>query len=157
MITLLESVFTWNFIPGWNHPCLWWECLLLFTRFCRDEISSRNELISVKKTGMKFHLGRRKRCVNTSTRDEILKWVFFFFFIFDVCIQICFLELTCFNIMKVWIQWNIRIRITSKKSKMSKHFYYFFYFLWEVYKRLKFHFALIFFLQVTYIVLTARN
>ena len=40
---------------------------------------------------------------------------------------------------------------------MRKHFYYFFYLLWEVYKRLKFHFALIFFLKVTYIVLTARN
>ena len=40
---------------------------------------------------------------------------------------------------------------------MSKHFYYFFYFLWEVYKRWKFDFALIFFLKVTYIVLTARN
>ena len=39
-----------------------------------------------------------------------------------------------------------RMRITSKKSKMSKHFYYFFHILWEVYKRLKFDFALIFFL-----------
>ena len=39
----------------------------------------------------------------------------------------------------------------SKKSKMWKHFY-FFYFIWEVYKRLKFHFALIFFLKVTYVV-----
>ena len=34
--------------------------------------------------------------------------------------------------------------LTSKQSKISKHFYYFFYFLWEVYKRLKFGFALIF-------------
>ena len=40
---------------------------------------------------------------------------------------------------------------------MLKHFYYFFYFLWEVYKRLKFDFTLIFFPNVTYIVLTARN
>ena len=50
-----------------------------------------------------------------------------------------------------------RMRITSKKSKMSKHFYYFFYFLWEDCKRLKFNFALTFFLKVIYIVLTARN
>ena len=49
------------------------------------------------------------------------------------------------------------MRITDKKSKMSKHLYYFFYFFWEVYKRWKFHFALIFFLKVTYIVLTTRN
>ena len=47
--------------------------------------------------------------------------------------------------------------ITSKKPKLSKHFYYFFYFLWEVYKILKFDFVLIFFLKVTYIVLTARH
>ena len=148
------------------------KCLLLFTRFYRDEISFRDELISVKKTGMKFHPGRKKIRVNTSFRDEILKWVCFFFFffsIFDLCIQICFPKLTCLNVMRVWIQWNRRplykkwspkrkrMRITSKKSKMSQYFYYFFYFLWEVYKRLKFHFALIFFLQVTYIVLTARN
>ena len=31
------------------------RCLLLFTCFCRDEISSQDELILVKKTGMKFH------------------------------------------------------------------------------------------------------
>ena len=36
------------------------KCLLLFTRFCRDEISSRDELIPVKETGMKFHTGMKK-------------------------------------------------------------------------------------------------
>ena len=48
--------------------------ILLFTRFCRDEVSSRDELIPVKKTGMKFHPGMKKnktRRVNTSFRDEI--------------------------------------------------------------------------------------
>ena len=35
--------------------------LLLLTRFCRDEISSRDELITVKKTGMKFYPGMKKR------------------------------------------------------------------------------------------------
>ena len=50
-----------------------------------------------------------------------------------------------------------RMRITNKKSKVSKHFYHFFYFLWEVYKRLKIDFALIFFPKVTKIVLTAGN
>ena len=36
------------------------QCLLLFTRFCRDEISSQDEK-------------NKKSRVNTSSRDEILK------------------------------------------------------------------------------------
>ena len=55
------------------------KCLLLFTRFCRDKISSQDELIPLKTTGMKFHPGMKKRRVNTSSPDEILKWVCFFF------------------------------------------------------------------------------
>ena len=44
-------------VPGWNHPCLWSmvKCLLLFTRFCRDEISSRDE-----RQGWDFILGWKK-------------------------------------------------------------------------------------------------
>ena len=38
-------------------------CLLLFKRFHRDEISSRDKLIPVKKTGMRCHLGIKNRCV----------------------------------------------------------------------------------------------
>ena len=52
------------------------KCLLLFARFCRDEISSRDELIPIKKTGMGFHPGmknKKKRCVSTPSRDEILQ------------------------------------------------------------------------------------
>ena len=37
------------------------KCLLLFTHFCRDEISSRDELIPEWKTGMRFYLGLKKR------------------------------------------------------------------------------------------------
>ena len=37
------------------------KCLLLFTRFCRDEISSRDELIPGWKTGMRFYPGMKKR------------------------------------------------------------------------------------------------
>ena len=37
------------------------KCLLLFTRFRRDEISSRGELIPIKKTGRKFDPEMRKR------------------------------------------------------------------------------------------------
>ena len=40
------------------------QCLLLFTRSCRDEISSQDEK-------------KKKRRVNTSSWDEILKRVFF--------------------------------------------------------------------------------
>ena len=75
-----ESIPGWNFISvktckqwetfhhrqGWFHsgmksslPLV--KYLLLFTRFCRNEISSRDELISVKKTGMKFHPGMKIR------------------------------------------------------------------------------------------------
>ena len=41
------------------------KCLLLFTRFCRNEISSRDELILGWKTGMSFHpvmIKRKKTC-----------------------------------------------------------------------------------------------
>ena len=36
------------------------KCLLLFTRFSRDEISPRDELIPVQKTATKFHPGMKK-------------------------------------------------------------------------------------------------
>ena len=146
------------------------KCLLLFTRFCRDEISSLDKLIPVKKTGMKFHPERKKRRVNTSSRDEIFKWAcFFFIFILDICIQICFPKLTCLIIIVVWIQWNRRplykkwnpkkerVMITSKKWKMSKLFYYFFNFLWEVYKRLNFLESSFFKLYTSYWLQEIRN
>ena len=47
----------WNLIPGWTHPC----------QKGRDEISSRDEK-------------KKKRRVNISYRDEILKWACFFNF-----------------------------------------------------------------------------
>ena len=37
------------------------KCLLLFTRFCRDEIPSQGKLIPIKKVGRKFDPGMRKR------------------------------------------------------------------------------------------------
>ena len=52
----------------------------------RDEISSWDEK-------------KKKRLVNTSSRDEILNE--HAFLIFDVCIQVCFPNSTCLNIMKV--------------------------------------------------------
>ena len=59
--------------PGTKSSLSMVKSLLLFTRFCRDEISSRDELIPVKKTGMKFHRGMKKRHVKALSRDEILK------------------------------------------------------------------------------------
>ena len=47
--------------PGMNSSLPMVKCFLLFTRFCRDEISSRDELIPVKKRGMKFHPGMKFR------------------------------------------------------------------------------------------------
>ena len=113
-------------VLGWNYPCLWWNvsyCLHVFaeTKFHSGMYSSLS-----KNTGMKFHPRMKKR---TSSPDEILKWVCFFL-IFDLFVQICFPKLTCLNIMRVGIQWNIRplykkwspkgkrMRATSKKSKM---------------------------------------
>ena len=56
-----------KFHPGMKSSLSMVKCLLLFTRFCRDEISSRDEK-------------KKKRRVNTSSRDEILKWACFFNF-----------------------------------------------------------------------------
>ena len=50
------------------------NALLLFTRFCRNEISCADELIPVKQKGMKFHPAIKKkknRRVNTSSKHEI--------------------------------------------------------------------------------------
>ena len=67
--------------PGTKSSLSMVKYLLLFTHICRNVISSQDELIPVKKTEMKFHPGmkkKKKRRVNTSSRDEILKWECFF-------------------------------------------------------------------------------
>ena len=55
VLTVCTFLSRWNFIPGWTHPC----------QKDTDEISSRDEK-------------KKKRRVNTSSRDEILKWACFF-------------------------------------------------------------------------------
>ena len=55
------------------------ECLLLFTRFCRDKIGSRDErqgwnFIPERKIGMKFHLGMEKRKNNVLTLHPGMKF-----------------------------------------------------------------------------------
>ena len=56
------------------------KCLLLFTRFRQDEISTRDELIPLKKAGMKFHPGMKKilKVCKHFARDEILQWACFY-------------------------------------------------------------------------------
>ena len=92
---------------------------VLFTRFCRDEISPRDELIHVKKTGMKFHFGikkKKKRRINTSSRDENLKRAFFFL-IFNVCIPNI---LSKFNMFEHNESMNIMKRKASLQSPKRK-------------------------------------
>ena len=79
--------------PGMESSMSMVKCLLLFTRFCRDEISSRDERQGWKK--------EKKTC-----KHFILGWNFkmsMFFLIFDVCILVCFPNSACLSRMKVWI------------------------------------------------------
>ena len=71
----LQTFFSF-FCPGMKlHPCIFErvftreissrdetrKCLLLFTRFRRDEILCRDELIPVKKTGIRYLPGIKKK------------------------------------------------------------------------------------------------
>ena len=47
--------------PGMKSSLSMVKYLLLFTRFWRDETSSHDELIAIKKTGLKLHPGMKKR------------------------------------------------------------------------------------------------
>ena len=49
-----------KFHPWMKSSLSMMKCLLLFTRFSRDETSSRDELIPVQKTVTKFHPGMKK-------------------------------------------------------------------------------------------------
>ena len=60
-LTTLRGCLHIKFHPGTKSSLSMVKCLLLFTRFCRDEILSQDELIHLKKTGMKFHPGMKKR------------------------------------------------------------------------------------------------
>ena len=105
-----EGVYTWNFIPGWNSspdeiiPVYGEMSLTVYT------LLPRWNFIPGWKTGMRFHPGMKKKEKKTC-KHFILGWNFkmsMFFLIFDVCIQVCFPNSACLNIMKVWIYWNIR-------------------------------------------------
>ena len=78
-------------VPGWNHPCLWWNvsyCLDVFAEMKfhpgmkdRDEISSWDEKMK-KKTCKHFIPGLNFK-------------MSMFFLVFDVHIQVCFTNSTC--------------------------------------------------------------
>ena len=92
-------------VPGWNHPCLWWnvsDCLHVFAEM---KFHTRMNSSLSERQRWNFILGRKKD--KKTCKHYIPGWSFkmrmFFPFIFDVCIQICFPKLTCLNIMGVWI------------------------------------------------------
>ena len=94
-LTVYTFLPRWNFIPGWTHPC----------QKERDEILSRDEK-------------KKKRRVNTSFWDEILKWEYFFLNFWRMYSNMLskvnvFEHNESMNIMK-----RKRMRTTSKKSKI---------------------------------------
>ena len=126
-----EGVYMWNFILGWNHPCLWLNasyCLHVFAEMefhprmkDRDEISSRDEK-------------KKKRHVNTSSGDEILKQACFFYFwrmyssmfsnfnMFEHSKSMSIMKLKAFL-------WKGK---PEKKKDEHNYLFYFYYFLCEV-------------------------
>ena len=58
---MLTECLQVKYHPGMKSTLSMMKCILLFKRFCRDEISSRDVLIPVKKTEMKFHPGLKKK------------------------------------------------------------------------------------------------
>ena len=82
-VSILEGVYTWEFIPEWNSfgdeiiPVYGEISLPVYT------FQQRWNFISGWKIVMKFLPGmkkKKKRGVKTSSRDEILKWACFFYF-----------------------------------------------------------------------------
>ena len=66
--------------PGMKSSLSMVKCLFLFTRFYRDEILCRDEIIPDKKTEIRIYPGIKKiekRRVNTSSMGEIFKWACF--------------------------------------------------------------------------------
>ena len=54
----LDDVHTWNFIPGRNHPWVWWMSLTVYTFLPRWNFSSLSKR-------RKFHRGMKKRTKKT--------------------------------------------------------------------------------------------
>ena len=109
--TNLEDVYTWHFLrdetcPGMKSSLSMVKCLLLFTRFCRYEISSQDELIPVKKAGMKFHPWMKNKEKKMWCEHFIPGWNFkmsMFFFNFWRMHSNMLSKVTCLNVMRVWM------------------------------------------------------
>ena len=127
---LLRGCLHMKFHPGMKSSLFMVKFLLLFTRFHQDEISSRNELIPVKKTEMRFHHGMKKkkrRCVNTKHN-----FASFFTHLLNM--------LSNFNMFKHNESYKKYITRSIHKDCCPKNHYHLFC---KVYKRLRFPFVFI--------------
>ena len=66
-------------VPGWNHPCLWWNASLHV--FAEIKFHPRRNSSLSKMQGWNFIPAwkKEKKTSAHSSRDEILKWACFFF------------------------------------------------------------------------------
>ena len=96
LLSVLEGVYTWNFIPGWNSS--WAEIIPVYGEMSLTVYTFLPRWNFIP--GWK----KEKRRVNTSSRDEILKWGCFFNFWFMYSNMFSkvkvFEHKKCMNIMK---------------------------------------------------------
>ena len=129
------------------------KCLLLFTRFCQDEISSPDE-----RQGWDFMPGWKKE--KKTCKHFILGWNFkmsMFLINFWRMYSNMLSKVNVFEHNESMNEWNIRPLYKKSevpkewrqqvKNQKSKNILFLLFSLW-VQKRLKFHFALIFFPRV---------
>ena len=129
------------------------KCLLLFTRFCQDEISSLDE-----RQGWDFIPGWKKE--KKTCKHFILGWNFkmsMFLINFWRMYSNMLSKVNVFEHNESMNEWNIRPLYKKSevpkewrqqvKNQKSKNILFLLFSLW-VQKRLKFHFALIFFPRV---------
>ena len=129
------------------------KCLLLFTRFCQDEISSPDE-----RQGWDFIPGWKKE--KKTCKHFILGWNFkmsMFLINFWRMYSNMLSKVNVFEHNESMNEWNIRPLYKKSevpkewrqqvKNQKSKNILFLLFSLW-VQKRLKFHFALIFFPRV---------
>ena len=140
-----------KFHPGLKSSLSMVKCLFYYLQvFYRMKFHSGMNSFLSNRQGWNFIPGWKKknnRRVNTSSQDEILKWVCFFNFwhIYSNMLSKVnmFEHNESMNITKHKVKSEKKKDEHNKyKIKMSKHCYYFYYFLCEVSKILKFLFAL---------------
>ena len=138
--------------PGMKSSLSMVKSLWLFTRFCRDEISSRNE-----RQGWDFIPGWKKE--KKTCKHFIPGWNFkmsMFLINFWRMYSNMLSKVNMFEHNEGMNEWNISSLYKESEVPKEKKWrqqvknqnvktFYFYYFLCGVEKRLKFHFALIFF------------